>query len=194
LHDGGVVTREDSSVHDGTKARQLLLDSFRWTDGHADFGGVFRDPDVLMAIGPALARPFDAAEVTAVVGAEARGFVVAALVARELGVGLVLARKPGSVHPGAARQVADEPDWRGRTTEFRISRQAVRPGDRLLLVDDWIETGSQARTLAALVGRLGAEVVGVSVLVDDTTTAVRRGLNVVGLVTSSELPAEDDRG
>jgi len=75
--------------------------------------------------------------------------------------------------------------------ELRISRRAIRPGDRLLLVDDWVETGSQARRVAALVAKGGGTVVGVSVLVDDTSDEVRHQLNVVGVLRSSELPPED---
>jgi adenine phosphoribosyltransferase len=75
--------------------------------------------------------------------------------------------------------------------EIGVSRRAVRDGDRLLLADDWIETGSQARTLADLTRRMGATFVGVTVLVDDTTEDVRRDLHVVGLVGSDELPRDD---
>ncbi|MDQ1437647.1 MAG: adenine phosphoribosyltransferase [Acidimicrobiaceae bacterium] len=168
-------------------ARRLLLRSFRWNGGHADFAPVFLDPDVLAALGPALAAPFRDAAVTAVVALEARGFVLGALAARELGLGLVLARKPGSMHPGADTELGTEPDWRGRLIDVRISRTAIRPGDRLLLVDDWIQTGSQARTVSRLVHRLGGSLVGVSVLVDDTTDSVRRDLGVVSVVRSSDL-------
>lgn len=84
--------------------------------------------------------------------------------------------------------MALEPDWRGRTVELRISPRAIESGDRLLLADDWIETGSQARTLRRLVGRLGGSLVGVTVLVDDTDDDVRQDLNVRSLLLSGELP------
>jgi adenine phosphoribosyltransferase len=169
-------------------ARELFLRSFRWTDGHADFASAFRDPALLRVIGPALAAPFAGSDVAAVVGIEARGFVVAGLVARELDVGLVLARRPGGVHPGSDQEVAQAPDWRGRHVELRVSRDVIQPGDRLLLADDWIETGSQARTGARLLERMGAHLAGVTVLVDDTSEEVRRELQVVGLVRSDDLP------
>lgn len=86
---------------------------------------------------------------------------------------------------------AETPDWRGRRLELLISRRAIREGDRLLLVGDWIETGSQARTVAALVAGQGATVVGVSVLVDDTSEEVREQLNLIGVLRSSELPPDD---
>ena len=174
-------------MEDVAAARAALLRTFRWTGGHADFATALRDPELIRVVGAALADPFRKQEIHGVVGIEARGFVVGALVARELGVGLVLARKPGSVHPGAESEVALEPDWRGRTVELGISAHAIHSDDRLLLADDWIETGSQARTVRRLVERMGGALVGVSVLVDDTSDDVRGDLNVHSLLHSTEL-------
>lgn len=170
-------------------ARTRMLATFRWNGSHADFSIALRDAELLGSLGAALADPFRGRGVTGVVGIEARGFVIAALVAVELGVGLVLARKPGSIHPGAVRSTASTPDWRGRHVELRIAREAVSEGDRLLLAEDWIETGSQARTVAALVKSLDAVLIGATVVVDDTTKAVRDELALVGLIRSTELPS-----
>lgn len=169
-------------------ARRAVLADFLWTGGHADFGGVLRSANVIETIGPALADSFRRDGISAVVAVEARGFTFGALAAAALGVGLVLARKPGSIHPGALEEAAEAEDWRGQRHPLRISRSALRPRERLLLVDDWIETGNQARTVARLLERLGAELVGVSAVVDDTTDLVRSELNVVGLLRSSDLP------
>jgi len=170
-------------------ARTEFLRSFEWTDGHADFAQVLRNETLLDLLGPALAAPFTGQGVSAVIGVEARGFVVAALAARALHVGLILARKPGSVHPASEIEIGETPDWRGRQVELRISPKALKPGERLLLVDDWVETGSQARTVARLVERLGGELAGVSAVVDDTSDEMRTLLGLVGIVRSRELPA-----
>lgn len=174
-------------------ARSLLLESFAWTNGDADFSGVLKDGAFLAAVGPALAAPFADDHIAAVVVLEARGFVFGALAARALDVGLVLARKPGSVLPGALSEAGAYPDWRGHVSEMRISRGAVARGDRLLLVDDWIETGAQATTVDRLVTGLGGRLVGVSVVVDDTDDEVRDRLNVRALIKSRDLPAEPSR-
>jgi adenine phosphoribosyltransferase len=168
-------------------ARSAFVRRFRWTNGHADFAGVLRDAEVLARLGPALTAPFAAAGITAVVALEARGFVLGALCARELSVGLVLARKAGAVHPGEKVEVLSAPDWRGRRLTFQLARVLV-PTDRVLLVDDWIETGSQARAAKQAVEACGATVTGVSVVVDDTTADVRGELKVVGLLLSTDLP------
>ena len=173
---------------DRDAARALFLRAFRWTHGHADFSRVLRDAAVIGAAGPTLAQPFRDVQVSSVIALEARGFVLGALVARELGVGLVLARKPGSVHPGSFEESSTAPDWRGLDVTVRIARDAVAAGDSLLLVDDWIETGTQARTVRRALERVSVRLVGVSVLVDDTDADTRQELGVTALVRSSELP------
>jgi adenine phosphoribosyltransferase len=171
--------------------RQLVLGAFRWVDGHADLSRVFGSADVLSVVGAALAAPFAAAAVTVVASPEARGFVLGALVARELETGLVLVRKQGSHHPGASLQVQTAPDWRGRQLLLRLHPDALRPTDRVLVVDDWIETGSQAAAIQTLITRCGAQPVGVAALVDDTTPPTRRRLNLHGLLRTAELPADE---
>ena len=169
-------------------ARRLVLAAFRWVDGHADIAGLFRDAELLRAIGPALAAPFRSAEVTAVASPEARGFVLGALVAAELGAGLVLVRKQGAHHPGTALRQRTEPDWRGRRLLLGLHRNALGPDDRVLVVDDWVETGSQAAAVAALVARCGATAVGVTAVVDDCDEATGRRLGLTALVRADELP------
>jgi adenine phosphoribosyltransferase len=169
-------------------ALEALLAEFRWTGAHADFARVLRSAVFVGNIGQALVEPFEHDEVSGIVAVEARGFVLGALAAHAFGVGLVLARKPDAIHPGGVEKVAEDPDWRGRRMTFRISPQAVRREDRLLLVDDWVETGSQARTVSSLVRTLGATLVGVSAVVDHANAETRRELGLVGLLRSTELP------
>lgn len=168
-------------------ARAAFLRTFRWTGGHADLAAVFADAAVLALLGPALATPFGSSGVTVVVAPEARGFVLGALCAEHLGVGLVLARKPGSVHPGEKIEVVSAPDWRGRAVTFRLAR-VLTPADMALVVDDWIQTGSQARAIKEGVEASGAGFVGMSVVVDDTTADACADLNIASLVRSADLP------
>jgi len=168
-------------------ARVAFLRTFRWTGGHADLAAVFADAGTLALLGPALAAPFGTSGVTIVVAPEARGFVLGALCAEHLGVGLLLARKPGSVHPGEKLEVVSAPDWRGRAVTFRLAR-VLTSSDKALLVDDWIQTGSQARAIKEAVKASGARFAGTSVIVDDTTADARADLNLVSLVRSADLP------
>jgi adenine/guanine phosphoribosyltransferase-like PRPP-binding protein len=82
-----------------------------------------------------------------------------------------------------------DPDWRGRRVTFEISL-ILEPSDRVLLVDDWIETGSQADAVRRAIEICGAEFVGTSVIVDQTTPSRRSALRVSSLVKATELPPD----
>lgn len=169
-----------------SELRRLLVERFRWTDGHADFAFFLADPAAVDLIGPGLAEPYRTSRVDLVAAVEARGFLLGALVAAELGAGLVLVRKPGAVHPGPKVTVQSEPDWRGRRISFEMAR-SVTVGRRVLMVDDWIETGSQASAVRQAVEDCGGELLGVSVLVDDAPDEVTSAMKVQSVVSSAEL-------
>ena len=166
-----------------------LLSRFRWIGGHADVLGLLADPGFLAKAVEALAGPFANAGVTKVAGVEARGFVFGPAVAIRLGAGFVAVRKPGSIHPGPKAVHLSEPDWRGRRLQYELQRAAVTEEDRVLLVDDWAETGSQALAARALIAECGASWAGVSLLVDQLEGEARARLDPVrSIVLSEQLP------
>ncbi|WP_020661565.1 phosphoribosyltransferase family protein [Amycolatopsis benzoatilytica] len=166
-----------------------LLDRFRWVDGHADVWSVFRDGKSLAAVVRALAEPFRDAGVTAVCGIESRGFLLGGAVAVELGVGFVAVRKAAGLFPGEKLARETAPDYRGLRQVLRVQRSALAPGDWVLLVDDWIETGSQALVVRELVSEAGAELAGCAVLVDQLDPELRERVGRVhGLLSAEELP------
>jgi adenine phosphoribosyltransferase len=93
--------------------------------------------------------------VEAVVGIESRGFMFGAALADKLSVGFVPVRKPGKL-PAATHRA--EYDLEYGTDAVEIHRDALAPGDRVVIVDDLIATGGTARAAAELVERCGAEV------------------------------------
>lgn len=105
-----------------------------------------------------------------VLGIEARGFILAAPVALRMGVGFAPVRKPGKLPWQTVRQ---EYELEYGTDALEVHRDAVRPGERVLIVDDVIATGGTAAATARLAAGLGAEVVGLAVLVEITALAGR---------------------
>ncbi len=98
-----------------------------------------------------------------VLGVEARGFIVAAPVALALGAGLVPVRKPGKL-PGPSIDVAYALEYgEGR---LEVHADAVRPGQRVAVVDDLLATGGTGRAAAQLAARLGGEVVAFGFLLE----------------------------
>lgn len=98
-----------------------------------------------------------------VAGIEARGFILAAPVAAQLGVGFVPVRKPGKL---PWRTVRREYELEYGTDAIEVHEDAVLPGQRVLVVDDVLATGGTASAACALVEQVGGEVAGVSVLVE----------------------------
>jgi adenine phosphoribosyltransferase len=173
------------------EARVALLDQFRWVDGHADVWRIFRDPAAFRAIILALVDPFRSTGISAVAGIEARGFLLGGAAAIELGVGFIAVRKAGALFPGEMVRTLTAPDYLGQQTELVVPREVVKVGDRVLLVDDWVETGSQARATAALIAACGGHLIGISVMVDQLSDNARTSLPPVrSLVSRTDLPPD----
>jgi adenine phosphoribosyltransferase len=118
-----------------------------------------------------------------VVAAEARGFILGAAIARELGAGFVPARKPGML---PAEVVTAEYILEYGIDALEMHADAVAHGARVLIHDDLLATGGTARALAELVERLGATVVGCAFIVELGYLDGRRrleGFDVHALVT-----------
>lgn len=110
-----------------------------------------------------LAAPYAEAEVAKVLGTEARGFILAAPVADRYGAGFVPVRKAGKLPWEIERQ---EYELEYGTDLLEIHRDAIRPGERVLIVDDVLATGGTASATARLVEKLGGEVVGFAFLIE----------------------------
>src|SRR5262245_11794362 len=120
-------------------------------------------PDAFAGAVDALAAPFEAERIDKVLGIEARGFVFAAPVAYHFAAGFVPVRKAGKL-PWKIEQEEYELEY--GTDLLEIHRDAVHPGERVLIVDDVIATGGTAAATARLVERLGGTVVGLTFLLE----------------------------
>ena len=121
------------------------------------------DPAGLRAAVEAIAEPHSGGGIDKVAGIEARGFVFAAPAACRLGAGLVPIRKKGKL-PG--RTIARSYDLEYGSDVLEMHADAVRPGERVLLVDDLLATGGTAEAAAALVEEAGGAVVECCFVVD----------------------------
>ncbi len=131
-------------------------------------GVVFKDITPLLADGPAFAATVAAlaqgnGRIDKVAGIEARGFILAAPVACALGVGFVPVRKLGKL-PGRTHAQTYQLEYGTATVEVHVD--SLTPGERVLIVDDVLATGGTAAATAQLVRRCGAEVAGLSVLIE----------------------------
>jgi adenine phosphoribosyltransferase len=148
-------------------------------------GILFRDVTPLLESGEGLRSAVDAlagafSNIDIVAGIESRGFIFGAPVAYALGVGMAPVRKPGKLPRATAS--ADYALEYGVNT-LQLHRDAVTPGQRVLIVDDVLATGGTAAATVALIEELGAEVAGVAVLIELTALGGRAKLGDVPLVS-----------
>jgi adenine phosphoribosyltransferase len=152
-------------------------------------GVQFKDITTLVRDGAAfrhvidrMTEPYRTAGVDRVVAVESRGFIFAAPIAYHLGAGFVPVRKPGKL------------PWESIRTEYQLEygsnvlevhRDAIEPGDRVLIVDDVLATGGSAAATVKLVEELGGVIVGITVLIELTFLKGRerlRGYDVTSLI------------
>ena len=106
---------------------------------------------------------FGRGSVDKVVGIEARGFILASPVAYHFGAGFVPVRKAGKL-PWDTESASYELEYGEETLE--IHKDAMQPGERVLIVDDVLATGGTAQATASLVEKLGGKVVGIACLIE----------------------------
>jgi adenine phosphoribosyltransferase len=128
-----------------------------------DITPLLLDSAALDAAVAALAARVEPAQVDFVVAAEARGFILGAALARELGAGFVPARKPGKL---PAKTVSAEYTLEYGIDALEVHADALAHGARVLVHDDLLATGGTAGALCDLVADLGAEVLGCAFLLE----------------------------
>lgn len=130
-----------------------------------DFSTLFVEPDVFRNLTLDLSRPFLHDAIDKVACPESMGFVFGTAVARHLKKGLVPIRKAGRLPTIRSRVVRQSfVDYTKERGAFEMNRTLIAPGDRVLLVDDWAETGGQLKGLIKLLEKRGAEIAGISLL------------------------------
>ena len=111
----------------------------------------------------ALAAPYLDKQIDYVASVEARGFIFGSAIAKAIGAGFVPIRKPGKL-PGEIESVSYDLEY--GTDTLQVHKDAVEPGSRVIMVDDLLATGGTMAAGCKLVRKLGAEIVGLSFLIE----------------------------
>ncbi len=132
FHKKGVIFRDITPVLNDAKLFKLLIDK--------------------------LSLPYKNKKIDVVVGIDARGFLLAAPVAYKLGTGMAIVRKKGKL---PFKTLYQEYSLEYGKEAIEMHTDAVKPGQRVLLIDDVIATGGTIKATADLVEKLGGEIVGI---------------------------------
>jgi len=128
-----------------------------------DITPILADPAALPLAIESLTRPFCDQAVDIVVGPESRGFIFATAAAQGLSAGFVPIRKPGKL-PCKTKKIEYELEY--GTDALEIHEDAIRPGMRVLLMDDLLATGGTMSACCELVKLLRGEIVGAAFLIE----------------------------
>ena len=149
-----------------TKLRELIRDVPDFPKPgilFKDITPLLADPAGLSLAVEYLTQPFRHVDVDLVVGAESRGFIFGTAVARNLSAGFVPVRKPGRL---PAETISQEYALEYGTDALEIHRDAIKPGQRVLLVDDLLATGGTMEASCQLVAALGGKIQGIAILIE----------------------------
>lgn len=139
-----------------------LIDRSKLHYKRSDVTPIFADPAAFAALVGDLVAPFRDAGVQRVVGTDALGFIVGTAAALRLGVGFVPVRKGGKLP--VKKETAFFRDYSNEEKSLELRANPWPAGTRVLLIDEWIETGTQARAAAELVERAGGVIAGIAAI------------------------------
>ena len=128
-----------------------------------DITTLLRNGDGFRRAVDAVVDPYRTVPIDFVVGIESRGFILGAAVADRLGIGFIPVRKPGKL-PAQTISASYELEYGVDTLE--IHHDAVAPDEKVLIVDDLLATGGTAQAAVSLFKKSGAQVVGLSFLIE----------------------------
>ena len=128
-----------------------------------DITTLLKDPEALKYTIQKFVERYKDRNITKIVGIESRGFIFGAILAHELGIGFVPARKPGKL-PAPATKLEYELEYGKDALE--IHNDAIEAGDNVLIVDDLVATAGTAKATAQLIEKLGGKVEEIAFVVE----------------------------
>jgi adenine phosphoribosyltransferase len=110
-----------------------------------------------------LAKPYLKEKPDIIVGIDARGFILSAAMAYKLNTGLAIIRKKGKLHH---KTISQEYDLEYGTDTIEMHEDAIKKGDRVLIVDDVLATGGTMKATAEIIEILGGKIIGIDFLIE----------------------------
>lgn len=164
---------------------KTLLSAIRTIPDYPKPGIMFRDITTLLGNAGAFRRavdelvyPYAGTKIDKVAGIEARGFILGGAMAHQLSAGFVPIRKKGKL-PHETVRIAYSLEY--GVDEMEVHRDALKAGERVLLVDDLIATGGTAQGAVKLLRQIGADVVAACFVIDLPELGGRKKLEELGV-------------
>jgi adenine phosphoribosyltransferase len=130
-----------------------------------DITTLLKDPKALRCTVDLMADRYKNEQIDQVIGIESRGFIFGSPLAYHINAGFIPVRKPGKL-PSVTERISYDLEY--GTDSLEIHKDALQPGQKVLIVDDLLATGGTAAAVAKLVEKLNAEVVGLGFIIELT--------------------------
>jgi adenine phosphoribosyltransferase len=168
-----------------TTLQDTLLSAIRTIPDYPKPGILFRDITTLLGNARAFRRavdelvhPYAGTKIDKIAGIEARGFILGGAIAHQLSAGFIPIRKKGKL-PHDTVRVAYSLEY--GVDEMEMHRDAVKPGERVILVDDLIATGGTAEGACRLLTQMGADIAAACFVIDLPDLGGRAKLEALGV-------------
>ncbi len=166
-------------------ARETLLAAIRTIPDYPKPGILFRDITTLLGNPQAFRRaidemvhPYAGMKIDKIAGIEARGFILGGAMAHQMSAGFIPIRKKGKL-PHDIVRIAYSLEY--GVDEMEMHRDAVQPGEKVILVDDLIATGGTAEGAVKLLQQMGADIVAACFIIDLPDLGGRKKLEDLGV-------------
>lgn len=176
--------------------RETLKESIRTIPDYPKPGIMFRDITTLLGNARAFRRavdelvyPYAGGKADKVAGIEARGFILGGAIAHQLSAGFVPIRKKGKL-PYDTVRIAYSLEY--GVDEMEMHRDAIVPGEKVILVDDLIATGGTAEGAAKLLLQMGADIVAACFIIDLPDLGGRKKLEALGVTVRTLVAFEGE--
>jgi len=164
---------------------EMLRSSIRNIPDYPKPGVMFRDITTLLGNARAFRRaidelvhPYAGSKIDKIAGVEARGFILGGAIAHQLSSGFVPIRKKGKL-PHDTVRIAYSLEY--GLDEMEMHKDAIEPGEKVILVDDLIATGGTAEAAAKLLRQMGADIVAACFVIDLPELGGRQKLEALGV-------------
>lgn len=168
-----------------TSLEETLRNSIRTIPDYPKPGILFRDITTLLGNARAFRRaidelvhPYAGEKIDKIAGIEARGFILGGAIAHQLSAGFIPIRKKGKL-PHDTVRIAYSLEY--GIDEMEMHRDAVKPGEKVILVDDLIATGGTAEGATKLLKQMGADIVAACFVIDLPDLGGRKKLEALGV-------------
>lgn len=140
------------------------------TKGRYDITPIFQEYESFNNLINDIIKPFKNKKIDKVVGLDALGFIVGSAIALKLKKGLVVMRKDGKL-PGikGTKIKTSFVDYSKKNKSFEMNKGSIKKGEKILIADEWIETGTQVKAAIKLIEKQGGKVTGITSLVAEKT-------------------------